>query len=312
MNNIIRFWNQNRKMIIIGVIAIVLLIVIIQVLNQIVKEQNRPSNNVQNVEKQEELPTKSIIGDKTIAVETTKSNVDLIETFIQECNNGNITKAYEMLTEDCREVLFPKEENFKNGYLNIIFSNKRMSNIENFRSNNKLYTYRVTLYDDILATGNAQNAQSYQDYITIDENAKEGKLNINSFIQKKVIDKEEEKDGIKITLLSQIIYKDHEDYEIKVENNTNKRISIDSREKSRSIYLVGSNNATYSSNIHEMASNLYEIPAYFSRTYYIKFNKIYDTSRSRSVSFSDIIPDYEAYEQTPEKVEERVKISISI
>lgn len=312
MNNIIRFWNQNRKMIIIGIMAIVLLIVIIQLLNQMAIQQNKPNNTIQNEEKEEKLPTKSIVGDSTIGKEVSKSNVELIEAFTKECNDGNIAKAYEMLTDDCKQVLFPKEENFKNGYVNLVFSNKRICNIENFRSSQKLYTYRVTFYEDILATGNAQNAQSYQDYITIDENAEGGKLNINSFIKRKEIGKEEEKEGIKITVISQIVYKDHEDYEIKIENNTNKRIAIDSREKSRTVYLVGDKNVSYSSNIHEIANNLYEIPAYFKRTYYLKFNKIYDTSNSKSVNFSDMIPDYERYEQTPEETKERIKISVNL
>lgn len=310
MNNIIRFWNQNRKGIIVGIIAIVLLIVIIQVLNQIEKNKLKQDNTNTLTEEEKNLPTKSIIGGDTISIEKTKDNVEIIENFIEKCNNGDITAAYQMLTDECKEVLFSTEESFKKGYYNIIFSSKKLSSIENFLSDNKRYTYQVKFYDDILSTGNAENAQSYQDYITIDEN---GKLNINSFIYKKNINKETEENGIKIIILSQEIYKDNEKYQIKIENNTDKRISINTREYSKSVYLVGSNNVTYNSNIAELSSILYEIPANFYRTYTIKFNKIYSSGvETKGIVFSDIIPDYEQYKQTPNETTKRIQISVSI
>ena len=73
MNNIIRFWNQNRKGIIAGMIAIVLIITLIQGLNQLAKENNRRKNEKALIEQnEEELPTKSIIGKDSVSKETTK------------------------------------------------------------------------------------------------------------------------------------------------------------------------------------------------------------------------------------------------
>ena len=316
MNNIIRFWNQNRRGIIAGIAAIVLLIVMIQVLDEIAKKQRQERNNgiaMLANEQKEELPTESIIGGATVSKDTTKSNVEIIESFIEKCNNAQITEAYEMLTEDCKEAIFTTEGIFKKGYYDIVFKNKRIVDIENFISREKRYTYRVTLYEDILSTGNAQNTQSYQDYITIDENSKNGKLNINSFICKKEINKQAESKGIKITVESQEIYKDNEKYQIKIENNTDKRILIDTRENSKSVYLVGENNVTYNSYISEIASNLYEIPANFFRNYEIKFEKIYSTGiKAKGIVFSDIVLDCEKYKQTPDEIKERVKISINM
>lgn len=313
MNNIIRFWNQNRKGIIAGIIAIVLLIVVIQVLNQMVKNQSKQNNTNTLTEEEKSLPTKSIIGADTISIEETKDNVEIINEFTQNCNDGNITAAYAMLTDDCKEVLFKTEENFKKGYVDIIFSTKRLLNIENFISEDKRYTYKVEFYSDILSTGNAQNSEFYQDYITIDENSENGKLNINSFIYKKNINKETEIAGIKVIVISQQIYKDNEKYEIKIENNTDKRISINSGKYTKSVYIVGSNNVTYNSNIAELSSILYEIPANFYRTYTIKFNKIYSSGvETKGIVFSDIVPDYEQYKQTPNETTKRIQISVSI
>lgn len=316
MNNIIRFWNQNRRGIIVGIAAIVLLIVIIQVLNQMAKRKNEERNNsiVSLTEEEKKLPTQSIIGGDNASIEQTKSNVKIIQEFITKCNNNDIEGAYSMLTNECKEVLFTTQENFKKGYYDIIFKSKRISNIEYLTSNNKKYTYQVKFYEDMLSTGNVQNTNSYQDYITVDENStNNGKLNINSFIYKKDINKETESSGVKVTILSQEIYKDNEIYEIKIQNNTDKRILIDTKQNNKSVYLVGDNNVTYNSYISELASTLYEIPANFYRIYKIKFNKIYTSGvQTKGIVFSDIVQDYEKYKQTPEKVKERLTISINI
>jgi len=315
MNNIIRFWNQNRKGIIAGIVAIVLLIVIIQVLNQMAKMKNKERNNsiVSLTEEEKKMPTQSIIGQDNVSVEETKTNVEIIQEFIEKCNNNDIEGAYSMLTDECKEVLFTKQENFKKGYYDFIFKSKKIANIEYLISNNKRYTYQVKFYEDMLSTGNVESTNSYQDYITIDENSINGKLNVNSFIYKKDINSETESSGIKVTILSQEIYKDNEKYQIKIENNTDKRILIDTSQKNKSVYLVGSNNVTYNSYISEISSTLYEIPANFYRTYKIKFNKIYTSGvETRGIVFSDIVQDYEEYKQTPEEVEERLVISVNI
>lgn len=314
MNNIIRFWNQNRKGIIAGIVVIVLLVIFTRILNEMAKNKlEEQRNNMQVTEKKEDLPTQSIIGGETVEEDVTKSNVDIIESFIDKCNNGDVTGAYEMLTDECKEALFTTQENFKNGYCNVIFKNKKIAKIENFISSNNRYTYRVILNEDILSTGNASNSSSYQDYITIDENSKTGKINIKSFIYKKDINKEKELEGIKISVLSQEVYKDNEKYQIKIENNTDRKILIDTRKTSKTIYLVGTNNVKYNSNISRLSSTLLEIPSYAYRNYEIGFNKVYSTGiGTNGIVFSDIVTDFEKYKQTPDEVKERLTIGINM
>lgn len=311
MNNIVRYWNQNRRKIITIIVAIVFLIVIIQILNQMAKEQRESQNHNTNTYDYS-LPTESIVGGATVTVEETEDNVQIIEQFINYCNNRDIANAYGMLTNECKETLFKTQEDFEKGYYNIIFTNEKIAKIENFLSEDNQYTYRVTLYNNMLATGKIDE-KSFQDYITIDQTSQYGKLNVNSFIEKNQINKETQSNDIKITIIAQEIYKDYEIYEIRVQNNRNTPILIDTRSNSKSIYLVGDNNVSYNSLIHEIASNLYEIPAHFSRTYRIKFNKIYSVDvKTKGIVFSDIVPDSEIYENNPEEMKQRYKISISI
>lgn len=312
MNKIVRIWNQNRKLIIAAIIAIALLIIVIQVLNQFAKE-NKINNN-QKEKTIEGLPTKSIIGGQTVSNETTQNNVEEIETFIKKCNSGDIEGAYNMLTDDCKDVVFAnKLENFKIGYYDIIFSSKRTGDIENFISSNKRYTYRVKFYTDMLSTGSIKDMESYQDYITIDENKTEGKLSLNSLLYRKDINKESELNGIKVIVVSQQIYKDYEKYEVKFENRTNNRILIDTRTQTKSVYILGSNGVSYGSNISEISSSLCEIPANFYRTYTITFNKTYSAGiQTKGIAFTDIVPDYEKYKQNTKDYSQRLKISVSM
>lgn len=313
MGNILRYWNQNRKRIIIGIVTIIFLILLVQILNAIAREQNRArrENIVQLTQYEQNLPTESIIGGQTVSINTTKTNVELIEEFVEKCNKKDITGAYNMLTQECREVLFPKEENFKTGYYDMIFKKERMTDIKNFLSKNNRYTYLVKFYEDVLSTGKIESENVYQDYITVDTNSQNGKININSFICKNNINKSSTLNGVKITVLSQEIYKENEKYQVKIENNSNKRILIDTRKLSKSIYLIAENNVSYNSNIGEIAESLYEIPSNMNRTYRFKFNKIYSsTVDAESIVFSDIVADCEKYKQTPEEVNERLQISI--
>lgn len=311
MKNIISMWNKNRKTIITAIIVIALLIILIQLLNQIAKNTKK-SNTIK--EYTEGLPTESIIGGETVSVEITKTNVEEIETFIKKCNSGDIEGAFNMLTDDCKNVLFAnKLENFKKGYTDIIFSSKRIGNIENFISNDGFYTYRVKFYTDMLSTGNTQNKEFHQDYITICKNETNGKLNINSLIYKEDVNKESEINGIKVIVTSKQVYKDYEKYEIKFENNTNKRILIDTKMQNKTTYLVGNNGVLYNSNISEISSTLCEIPANFYRIYNIKFDKIYSLGvQTKGITFSDIVPDYETYKQNTKEYRKRLKISVSM
>lgn len=311
MKNIISIWNKNRKTIITAIIAIALLIILIQILNQFAKNSKK-SNTIK--EDTEGLPTKSIIGGETVSVEITKNNVEEIETFIKKCNSGDIEGAFNMLTDDCKDVLFAnKLENFKKGYTDIIFSSKRIANIENFISNDGFYTYRVKFYADMLSTGNTQNKEFHQDYITICKNEPNGKLNINSLIYKENINRESEINGIKVIVTSKQVYKDYEKYEIKFENNTDKRILIDTKKQNKTTYLVGSNGVLYNSNISEISSTLCEIPANFYRVYNIKFDKIYSLGvQTEGITFSDVVPDYETYKQNTKEYIQRLKISVSM
>lgn len=309
MNKIIRIWNQNRRKIIIIALVIVFFFILLQVLNQMAKSNIEKNNAKQENKEKENLPTKSIITGEVVKEETTKTNVEVINTFADNCNNKDIDSAYSLLTEECKEILFPTKDSFINNYYNVIFSENRTIKIENYKNSSKNNTYKVTFYGDALSTGNISGTDKYQDYITIDKETK--KLNINSLITSNEMNSEKEVNGIKIQVLRQDIYIDYEKYEIKVENNTDKTVMIDTLTSSKKIYVVDNDNIKYTAFTSEIANNLLELPKYVTKTYSIKFNKKYNpSSKIKKVVFSDIVEDYEKYKQ--EKTEDRLKIEVDL
>lgn len=236
MNKIIRIWNQNRGKIIITALIVVFFFIIIRALNGVAKKRLEQRNNNANTTwiEEEEIPNKSILTGEKVNNQTTKTNVSIIEDFVEKCNSNAIDNAYELLSEGCKDVLFPTKERFIKDYYNVIFTEIRTINIENYKNSSKGNTYKVTFYGDVLGSGSISSKDYYQDYITVE--SKSNKLNINSLITTNEINKKIEQNGIAVTVAKQKIYVDYEIYEIKVQNNTNKEICLDTRKSSKSVY----------------------------------------------------------------------------
>ena len=311
MNKIIRMWNQNRKKIIIIALGVVFIFAIIQVINQVAKEENqkKANNNVSPVQNYQKLPTTSSRTGEVVSEEKTKTNVNIIENFVQACNNEDTKKAYDLLTDECKNTLFPTEQEFIDNYYNLIFKTKKTIDIENYKNSSKTNTYIVTFYEDSISTGNVSSSQNYGDYITVDKDSQ--KLSINSLIKVKEINKSTEKNGIKITVLRQELYKDYEIYEIKAENYTDKTVLLDTMSSSRKIYIMDNSKIKNTIAINEIADSLLQITSYGAKTMSMKFYKSYDSnSITKKVIFTDIVEDNAKYEQ--ENTTDRLKIEVEI
>ncbi len=314
MNRIIRLWNKNRKQIIIIGLAVVFFIILIQVLNTIIKTKKEETNiiDTNNIEIKEELPTKSIISGTNTTEKIAKDNTQIINSFIENCNNGNIEKAYEVLTDKCKEVLFPTKEIFKTNYVDIIFGEKRIYNIKNWISTSKANTYLVEYFSDVMSTGKVQEGIDFQDYITVNYND-DGKININSFISYEEINKSNENDKIKITVIGKEIYKGYEQYEIQIQNKTEKEMLLDTKSTSTSTYIKGKNGTTYGAILGDLSDIQLILDEDSIINHKIKFNKTYNLSTTiESMNFTDIVEDYEVYTQNENNYDDRMNIQVEL
>lgn len=310
MYNLIRFYNQNRKKIFKIIIIIVFIIVIIQLLNLIAKnkeitnQNNKEANNVSNNNGNTNTlaSSKSAISGETVNSKKLKSEVDIIDEFFNYCNDGKIDFAYNMLTNECKEEMFPTEEFFNENYYLKIFNNSVKTHlVENWVNN----IYKVEINDDFLATGKVTKDNTIVDYITVVKREKEEyKININNYVGRSYLNIETEKNGVKMRVLRQDSYINYTTYLFEILNNTGRIIMLDDISNLDTMYLIDSNKMKYSAYKHEISQN--ELKLYDSEKKEIKikyYSRYGSTKTIKSIVFSKLILDYEEYETLQNKAQ---------
>ena len=131
LHKIRSFYNSNRAIIWIIVGCLVAVILMLQVLNSNTKKKNI------------EISTKDINSSSNTTIypnasEKENKNVDtkeILYNFMEECNEGNAETAYNLLSTDCKEEMFPNIEEFKNKYVNTIFNTKKTYDVQPWIAN---------------------------------------------------------------------------------------------------------------------------------------------------------------------------------
>ena len=315
MNRFRRIWNQNTKKILLILFIILIIFIVIQILNYFAKVSEEEQRQERENELQEYVghqSEQSITSGGTVEKHVDEQVESTIEEFIHFCNEGDTQKAYEMLSNDCKEELYPTLENFTNTYYRRNFNTKKLFSMQSWVVSS--LTYKVTLHEDILSTGRVEDSV-IEDYYTIVQEDGNWKLNIAGFIQKQDLNQVVQNVGITIQLINKKTYMEYEEYQINVRNETGKTILLDSMETSSGIYLLGSTGAQYSVYTSELEETKLRVQNNDSNILSLKFGKEYNTNRAvESIHFTDIILDAESYQQTtnPSTYEERMNIEIML
>ena len=302
MEKLLRYWNQNKRKILITIAVIALVIIIIQIANAIVKQQNEAERNrqEQNTQIAQDVtkPSESIITDTELTEKEIEDNSTVIEQFVQYCNQKDTEAAYNLLSDDCKEELYTNSNIFESGYINQIFTNPKNYELELWYENGNYYTYRITYNEgNLLQTGGVSSSNNFIDYITVVKQNDEFKLNINNFIRKEAINKQGNSNNINILVNSKSIYVDYEIYNITVTNNTQNTILLSDGQSVSDICLLDRNDNTYNSVISELPISSLTLNAQYRKTINIKFNKIYMTSSQiEYMQIKDIYLNKEQYD----------------
>ena len=272
-NKLIRFYNQNRMMFWTIILTIAAVIILIHVLNNFLSEQQ--SNNMSA---QIEMENYSIKTDKDYSVITGKkinSEIsEIIDLFINYCNNGNVTEAYALLSNDCKNLLYPTIEKFKEDYYSKIFNTKKLFKAQAMFSNDGVYTYQISFTEDILATGKI-SGKSIIDNYTIVNNDGIKKLNINNLINVKPLNINRSRRNIEIDLLDRIIFRDYEIYKMRIKNNNTYQIKLDNLQQTDNIYVEDTQGNQYLWFNHEYIDDDVTIDRGDTKDIKIKINKEY-------------------------------------
>ena len=300
MHNLRHFYYQNKEKIWKVVLIIAFLLGVIYFLNaKAVKQANESLNtsNRGNVNYSDEQNKTYISEESAISGEkVTEQEVQKIDTtiskFLQYCKNRNSEAAYEMLSSDCKENLFNTLEKFTEKYLNSKFNKNNIYEIEKWTSN----TYKISISEDLLATGDVKGKEKQIEYITIVTENSEEKLNLSSYIGKTDINKENMQNEVKITAISKKTYLDYEIYNFKIENFSNKTIKLDSLKKIGTMYLEDENGNKYNAYAHEILEQDLEIKEKQQVNIGIRYAKKYSSDINIiKIEFENVILDYIKY-----------------
>lgn len=285
MNKFIRFYNQNRYMVWVVALSIAAFIALIQIFDDFAYEKNKANENINNSNKNTINYNYSVITGQEVNSEVSK----IIDEFIEYCNNGQVENAYEMLSEECKIILYPSVEEFTEKYYNRIFKENKSYIYQAWISQSRMYTYRIDFTEDMLATGSPSKT-SIIDYYTIVKKDNKYKLNINKFVGIENINKETTKDNVSINIKRKKIYMDYEVYDIEVKNNTRDIIMLDDMQSTDNIYVEDNNEEKYFWYNHEYLENDVTVRAGFTQSLSIKFNKRYNkTNKTARMIFKNVL-----------------------
>ena len=267
MHSLRHFYYQNKEKIWKVVLIIAFLLAIIYFLNWMTIQKNN-SNSMQgqiptneniylDSENKTYISNSSAISGGSISKEEVVLVNNTISKFLQYCKNGEIENAYNMLSNDCKENEYNTLEKFKEKYISSKFSKTSIYEIQRWISN----TYKITISEDMLATGKIESGEKKIEYITIVNEDSQEKLNVNSYIGKQSIGKQSTQNEVKITAVSKRTYLDYEIYDLEIENLSDKTMKLDSLAKTGTMYLQNSKNIKYRAYAHEIFENDLEIKA---------------------------------------------------
>lgn len=302
MHNLIRFYNQNRKKIWMVILVIVLVIIVLQLLDMYYKKKEGDaiitnviaSSNYTNQSK-EVVSEKSAVTGQKVSKSKLQSETEIIKEFIEACNNQDVNLAYNLLTDECKDAMFKSEQDFINIYYKTVFNGEqKIYTIENWVND----TYKVKISEDLMATGEYDNSNVIQDYITVKENEDdEYKLNINNFIGREEINRTIESNKIKIDVKKVDVYMDYSTYTFDIKNNSYRTVLLDDFVNIDTMYLEDSKGVKYSAYTHEISLENLKLGIEQEKTVDIKYYSKYSSTKKISkIIFSKVITDFERYD----------------
>ena len=295
MHNFIRYYYRNRIKVWFTILGIIFIFLVIQLFNSIAKKEEENSMIQNESEQQEELyieESQSMVTEGSVGSTYSNKYGNAIETFFNYCINHQPELAYTMLSSDTKKILYNENEKlFETFYYNKKFSGDKNFSFQSWSKNGDQYIYQIKIYENMLSTGKADDSY-IEDYVSIVEEDDKIKLNIDNFIGKEELNKQNSNNKVSITVVDLEKYMDYEIYTFKVKNNVDENILLDSRRKDNTVYVVDNNENKFKSFLYENIQDDLLIKAKEEKKIKIKFNFANrEDARIVSVNFDDIICD---------------------
>ena len=236
---------------------------------------------------------------------------ETIKKFVDLCNQKKIEEAYNIITPECRDILYPNVETFINLYYNTIFKTPKLFSLQAWINADDYMIYKISYVDDVLATGNYTDGNKFDDFVTVRKDS--NKISINKYIGRQEIFKEAETDELEILVKTKEVFLENERYVIEVTNKTEKEILLDSMNNvsSNVLLILQSGSAV---GVNKYSVNLIDMLVHSKSTKEIilEFRNSFGTNYTGAkLKFKDIILDRFKYIEDKKNYQDRKSISIS-
>ncbi len=266
MERIRRFFNQFKKQIFYTIIAVVMGFAILQTFNTLAKKQ-REKEELSIGESADYEKDYSVITGEYRPESLYKGEVEVLNKFVNFLNEKNYEQAYNMLGDDCKEVLYPNIDVFIQGYCNNYFSTKKTCKFQSWNDT----TYQVQIRDDAADSGVYQTTDYLQDYYTV----RGEKLYIGGFVKREEIGKEANKSKVLVKVNYIDYYINYTELNFIVTNTSEKKVYIDLKEDERAITIEDKNGINFPSNVSEIAMENLKVNPGEDKTNTLRFEVAY-------------------------------------
>ncbi len=316
MHKLLQLYNQNRLKVWAIILASIFIIVLIQLLNNFAKEENdnkKISNEneetTQNVVSYNQ-ESESIVSSGKVSDKYKDKFGEIIDEFYTYCVNHQPEKAYQMLSVDTKNLMYPTQKLFEKLYYESKFDGNKQYSFQSWSTYDQIYVYKVKIFDDMLSTGKSSDQDSIEDYITVVPDEDTFKLNINSYITRKEINKKDSNYIITAEVGVSDIYMNYQIYTIRLKNNTDKTIILDTRKKTNTTYITDERENRFYAMLYENKEEDMILKPQESKTIKIKFNVAYrEELEIEKITFNNIL-NYEEYLNNQEENSSRLDIKM--
>lgn len=300
---VLSHFKDNRKKLIIILVVIGLAIFFLKSINNNVSEKrsnSSSSNYTTAINKNGNQNDVLIISNTTTSNNTNNSHEvkfeessvnttdKAITAFMFYCNNKQIDDAYNMLTNDCKKLLYPTKDIFYKNYYQKNFSGAKDYEYTQYVKDENIY--KITYTNDPLTTG-IVDGNVISEYITVVNVDGTYKINISNLIKTEDLNIEKSNDYVNATVINKAIYVDYEIYTIKLKNKTMVNMILSEMKRNSQIYILDEDNDKFFIMNNEYTPEQVTIKYKDESTIELKFNRKYKTGNKKikKLVFTDIL-----------------------